>query len=360
MTGAMSRVLPWIRLLPGAALFAGLFEVLGMPAGLLLGPLLAAVLFASRGGALRLPSWLAMAAQAMIGLMIARSLTLPALTRVAQAPWMFLGTTIAIVVAATCLGAIAARMRVLPGTAAIWGLMPGAATAMVLMARDEDADWQLVAVMAYLRVMLVAGIASILALSFSAHSGGSAVGGGAPGGAWFPDLQPRRLCETVVIALIGVWGARRLGVPAAPLLGPMFLGALATGAGLAQPQLPGWLLGGAYLFTGMRIGLGFTPPVIATARKAAPALLAAVGSLIAFCGGCGFLIAHVFDVDPLTAYLATSPGGADFAAVIATTTDVDVSFVMSMQVTRLLAVIVVGPWLARMVARYVGTAELGS
>lgn len=52
----------------------------------------------------------------------------------------------------------------------------------------------------------------------------------------------------------------------------------------------------------------------------------------------------------MTAYLAMSPGGADSVAIIASPTPVDVPFVMSMQILRFVAVLLVGPPLARHVA----------
>jgi uncharacterized membrane protein AbrB (regulator of aidB expression) len=59
-------------------------------------------------------------------------------------------------------------------------------------------------------------------------------------------------------------------------------------------------------------------------------------------------------VDPLTAYLATSPGGMDSVAIIAAASDtVNVSFVMALQTARFLFVLVLGPAIARLVARWV-------
>ena len=55
-------------------------------------------------------------------------------------------------------------------------------------------------------------------------------------------------------------------------------------------------------------------------------------------------------IDPLTAYLATSPGGVDSAAIIAASSKVDMSFVMAMQSVRLLIVIFIGPALSRWIA----------
>jgi uncharacterized membrane protein AbrB (regulator of aidB expression) len=55
-------------------------------------------------------------------------------------------------------------------------------------------------------------------------------------------------------------------------------------------------------------------------------------------------------IDPLTAYLATSPGGADSVAIIAASTNVDLPFVMAMQTTRFVLVLLSGPSLARFMA----------
>jgi uncharacterized membrane protein AbrB (regulator of aidB expression) len=64
-------------------------------------------------------------------------------------------------------------------------------------------------------------------------------------------------------------------------------------------------------------------------------------------------------IDPLTAYLATSPGGADSAAIIAASSGkADALFVMTMQMIRAIAVLFLGPPLAKFVARRLGGANL--
>jgi uncharacterized membrane protein AbrB (regulator of aidB expression) len=66
----------------------------------------------------------------------------------------------------------------------------------------------------------------------------------------------------------------------------------------------------------------------------------------------------VLSIDPLTAYLATSPGGVDSVAIIAASTKVDVSFVMGLQTIRLLFVLLVGPFLSRFVAKLIESASV--
>ncbi len=71
-----------------------------------------------------------------------------------------------------------------------------------------------------------------------------------------------------------------------------------------------------------------------------------------FCGLMAWLIVRMFHVDPLTAYLATSPGGMDSVAIIAAASDkVDLSFVMALQAARFLVVLLAGPSISRLVAR---------
>lgn len=332
-------------LLVASAALAAALEAIGLPAGLLLGPMLAAIVFAARGGALRLPAPLSIGAQAAIGLLIAPSLNLGVLANAARSPLVFAGGTLATLAAGVAIGWLLARWKVLPGSVAIWGSMPGAATAMVLIARDEGSDWQLVAVMSYLRVIFVAALASGLAAIVAGHGGGHA-----PGGAWFPAIAARGLAETLAIGVVGAWLARRIGLPAAALLGPMVLGAVLESSGLAHPQLPGWLLAPCYLLVGWRIGLGFTPQIVAAARRVLPRLLLATATLVLFCAGCALLLARLSGKDLMSCYLAMSPGGADSVAIIASSTPVDVPFVMSMQVARFVAVLLIGPALARWLA----------
>ena len=85
--------------------------------------------------------------------------------------------TLATLAVATGLGWLLARWQVLPGSVAVWGSMPGAATTMVLLARDTGADWRLVAVMSYLRVVCVAIVASALSALVGRHGGGAAAPG---------------------------------------------------------------------------------------------------------------------------------------------------------------------------------------
>ena len=131
----------------------------------------------------------------------------------------------------------------------------------------------------------------------------------------------------------------------------MALGAFLNLADVARVDPPRLLMIPAYLVVGWRIGLGFTRETLRAAAFALPRLIMASGVLIGFGGLMAVALVRVAGVDPLTAYLATSPGGMDAIAVIASTSAADAPFVMALQVVRFVVVIIAGPALAMRLAR---------
>lgn len=69
----------WGVLLAASVLAGGALQAIRLPAALLLGPLAAAVVIQTAGGAVKVPRALMVGAQAVIGCLIARSITAPIL-----------------------------------------------------------------------------------------------------------------------------------------------------------------------------------------------------------------------------------------------------------------------------------------
>jgi len=334
----------WALLLGLSVLFGGALERIGLPAGLLLGPMIAAILLAIRGAGVSIPALPFQGAQAIVGCLVAASFNAGTVHMVAAHWPLFLGTTAATLTVAVLIGWLIARLGWLPGSVAIWGCMPGGAAAMVLMAQSYGAEWRLVAVMTYSRVVCVAGTASIVAALVGAHGGAHG-----PASIWFPAIDPVAFGETLLIAAIGAWLGLRLKLPAGPMIGTLILGAALNIAGLVRFELPGWLLAMSYAVVGWRIGLHFTRDIVRAAARALPRILLSIALLIGFSALLGMLLAKMGGVDPVTAYLATSPGGMDSVAIIAASTKVDVPYVMALQALRFFACVVAGPALARFV-----------
>jgi membrane AbrB-like protein len=109
----------------------------------------------------------------------------------------------------------------------------------------------------------------------------------------------------------------------------------------------------AYVLIGVQVGLRFTRASLASITRMLPVVLAVIVAMIALTAAMGAALAWLTPVDRLTAYLATTPGG--LFAVLATAADSgsDVTYVMAVQLFRLLVILLLTPLLAaRLRARH--------
>ncbi len=340
--------LQWGALLIASLVLVWLLERMRLPAALLLGSMAAAILLAWFEGRVKIPPLAFVIAQGIVGCLVARSISPDIVMEIVRQWPMFLICVGAVILFAAALGYGLARSKVLPGTTAVWGSSPGAATVMVLMANALGGDMRLVAVMQYLRVVCVGLVASVVARAWTGSDGA------APAATqWFPPLAAGPFLETLALAVAGAAIGVKAKIPAGALLLPLFVGAALSAGHVVTIMLPPWLLAGSYALVGWSIGLRFTREIVLYAAKHLPQMIASIFALIALCGGLAYALHLAAGTDPLTAYLATSPGGADAVAIIAASSRVDMSFVMAMQVARLILVILIGPSLARLLARWI-------
>jgi len=325
-----------------------LWGIIGLPAALLLGPMIAGIVFGANGLRLTVAPWPYLAAQAVIGALVAASATPAIMHSVSQQALLFCLVLAATLLAAAALGWVISRLGLIPGATAVYGVSPGAAAAMVVLSESAGADVRLVAFMQYCRVLLVALGAALVARFWVGTSSAPAVGS-----SWLTPVHWGNLALVLALAALAQQAARRLRLHAWGVLGPMLLLVPLHLSGWLEIELPRWLLAAAYALIGWYIGLGFRRDELRHVGRALPVVAGAALSLIGFCGLLAWCLTRLAHVDALTAYLATSPGGLDSIAIIAASTSrVDLSFVLALQSMRLLLVIGCAPALTRLVVRY--------
>lgn len=346
----IGSVWQWAGLLVISASLAILLHAAELPAALLLGPMLCAIAAGVAGASVRVPRLGFVGAQAIVGCLIARSITGEIVASIVQDwPAMVLAAA-STILAGGLVGWALGRWGTLPETAAAWGTSPGGASAMVAMAEEFGADPRLVAFMQYARVVCVVVFASLVArLLFGVEP--QAV---APTTAQTSaDLANHgvALSATLAVAVGGAWLGTVLRIPAGGLLGPMLIGSALHATGVLDLVLPEPLLAAAYAVIGWYIGLRFTRETLGHVVRAIPQVLLASFATILLAGLSAWALVILRHTDPLTAFLATSPGGIDSVAIIAVGSKVDISFVMALQTLRVLLVLLTGPALARVIAK---------
>jgi membrane AbrB-like protein len=348
----------WILLALFSIILSSLLQLVHLPAASMFGPMLAAVACAliveKRGQVMHVPKLGHAFAQAIIGCLIARAVT-PQIVHNFAMQWPLFVTVVgSTVVSSSLLGWLLCRLRLFPGTVAIWGLLPGAASAMMILAEEFGADARLVAFMQYLRVVCV-GLTASLCARFFIVAGLSGLNAQTHTElpqliAGFIKTDWPALPVTLALVALAMWLGPRSKIPAGVLLLPMMLGGALHLTGMTKIELPQWLLTIAYSLLGWTIGMRFTREAINHALKLLPQTLLAIFILIFFGACLAILLNKALGIDLLTAYLATSPGGMDTVAIIAASSKVDMSFIMALQTVRFLMVLAIGPPLSRLAA----------
>ncbi|MBV8030094.1 MAG: AbrB family transcriptional regulator [Betaproteobacteria bacterium] len=351
MADVLTRSPAWIRwmvLVLLSAVFSFAWATVGLPASLLLGPMVAGIVLGANGVRLSVPRPAYLSAQATIGAMVSASIT-PAIVAMFAQHWLlFTAVVLATLLGGAALGWLLSRWGLIAGPTAVYGTSPGAAAAMVLQAEANGADMRLVAFMQYLRVLMVVTTCALVARFWAGDAGVHP-----PGAPWGAAVDWGHLALLVLLAGLSQQAARRLRVPAWGLLGPMIVLSALHATGVLEIELPRWLLAAAYALLGWSIGLTFRRDVLLHAWRSVPVVAGAAACLILFCAALGGCLMLAAKVDALTAYLATSPGGLDSVAVIAASTpQVDLPFVLALQSLRLVFAIAAAPLIARLVVRY--------
>lgn len=348
---ALTRI-GWPRLIgPWAAIvFAGFVgDQIGVPVAWLVGPMIAAVIV-SLAGAPPEPSTARLfpVVQAIIGATLSASFTLHSLKPLAE-HWLPISIAVWLVLLISIgSGVMLTRVASLDVATASLGTVPGGASGMVAMSEELGGDPRLVAFMQYARLVIV--ILSIAVLA-------QAIG---PEGEPVPQLlasgegQPMvvRYGLAVAAAGIGGWLGVRFNLPAGALVGAMIAGLVPGMLGIGPLAWPPFVLAGAYLLLGSRVGSRFDRAIMRRLWSLLPFVLVFIMGLSVICAGIGWVLARVTNLDLLTALLATSPGGIDAATIAALDTGANVTMVASIQMARLLLMVLVGPFIVRrLVAR---------
>lgn len=339
----------WAVIVAVTAAVTALFAVLAVPSPALFGGLVTGMLVAlTTKKATILPASVNTAAQAVIGVVLGGLLELSTLLSLGG-DWLpvtavIVGTLALSIVAGLLMG----RWTPVSAITGSLSLSAGGAAGVTSMSRELGADERMVAVIQYLRVVLiVATLPLVTAFVFHPASSAPPTGAALHQAGWAVDLGFTLFC-----ALVGSLIAIRLKVPAGTLLGPLVLTAALTLAGWslgAHP--PAWLAQIAYGAIGLRIGLGFTRASLKLLARVLPAALGLTVLIIVGCAGMGIFLAAATGQSGLAGYLATSPGGLFAVLAIAAETDTNATFVLAVQVLRIFVMLLIAPGLAVLLSR---------
>ncbi len=308
------------------------FAAVGWPAAWLMGAMVATATMALCGVRLGLPGRVRDLAYVLLGISIGSNVTPESLGQVGAWPGsiVLLGVSVAVTMLASAL--YLEKMHGWDRKTARFASMPGAFSAVAVIALDSGADMPRVVLAQSLRIfVLVVLIPPILVLLTGTGSGAAVTPLAGPA-TNTPVEAGLTLAASVAAAGLLGW----LRVPAGVLLGAMLASAVLHATGLVQGRFPPALIIAGFVATGSVIGARFHGTRMETVARTIPAAVVSVLVALAISAGIAAFGARILGLPFGEVWLAYAPGGVEAMAAMALSLGLDPAFVGAHHVLRIL------------------------
>jgi membrane AbrB-like protein len=342
-------------LLLTAVLLALAFQTAHLPAAWLFGPLVASALFAvADWQAVEFPRPVYLIAQTVIGTALGAGFSPATLLTLPTHFTIFAFAVVFILLTSLLNGWILTRHTRLDVATAFLGTMPGGAGEMAAMSESLRADSRLVVIMQYTRLLLILASLALITPFLNHHSSSSQMPGAVTNTFLPTDFAWWKIGALSFLAFLGWLTGMWTRIPAGTFLVPTLIYFLLEISGIQLGRWPWPVFATAYLLMGLQIGGRFRSSTLGAIKEM---LLPVCGTTLLLLAG-SFLLAWILTremgLDPVSAYLAATPGGLDSVAAVATELQGDTAIILTVHLVRLLCVLIAGPWLVRACSRWVG------
>ena len=315
------------------------FAYFNLPLAWMIGAMTATTVATLAGAPLRMPPAFRSVMVAVLGLMLGGAFTPEILASVGL--WLPSMAALLLYIAAVTavlflyFHKIAGYDRI----TAYFSASPGGLNEMVLVGGEMGGDVRTISLIHGGRVLFV-----VLVVPFGfALFGGYEASARPPLGAAWSDIPPVDLVVLAWCGFVGFVAARALRIPAAAVVGPMFLSAAVHTIGITTARPPGELVAFAQIVVGAAAGSRFAGIAL---RRVLRTLATAFGaSLVMICFTTAFALAlaPIAEASFPALVLAFAPGGLAEMSLIALALGVDAAFVSSHHIIRIVIVVILAP-----------------
>jgi len=323
------------------------FTLLGLPAGLVSGSVLAVTVAALFGRPAKVPVPLARVCYVVVGILLGAVVTPQTLKGLATWPVsvaLLMVATLCMMVATTSYLRVVHRWNRL---SALMGASPGAMMQVIALSTELGADLRAVAIVQTLRVLLLTtGIPGGLAL-FGLVAPAVPVVREPAGGSSLAEIL-----VVVAVSTVTAWAMARLRFPGGFLFGAMTGSGVLHGTGLIQAVLPWWIGSAAVIVLGAVVGSRFAST---TFRLIIGYLGAAFGSFAVSLSVATLfvlIVTHFFPFPIANVVVAFAPGAQDTMMVLALALHLDPVYVGAHHLARFLVVTISVAIAARRIAKH--------
>jgi len=322
-----------------ASAAGALFSLIHSPLPWLLGPLLAMVVCILLGfDKLWIPGYFRKAGLIVVGIVLGLRITPDIWETMMQHIGQMLIATIFTLLFGMLNAWIVHRVYRVDLTTSIFSNIPGGLSEMVTLGQSQGGNLQIISMFHSIRIVVIVMLTPFLVTFLSHKSVLPAVSGGSQVlGLW-------AAVGLLAVSTLGAFLATKLRIPAAFLLGPLFVAALFS----VIPAFPGgahgmaeWLINAAQIAIGVSIGVEFKRDEVLQYRKLFVAGFFHALLLSGLSITLGVVLAYSSGIHLFTSMLATAPGGIAEMSLTALATGSDPLMVTAFQLFRVLFIVTI-------------------
>lgn len=344
------QILVWAATLAIGALGGAVCLWIGTPLPWLLGAMLAtAAAMALRvrvaGRPIAFPQSPRMAFIAIIGLAIGASAEPGMWGQVADWWRSLLAVGVFVALAQTVNYQVFRRLADYDRPTAYYCANPGGLIESLQMGEEAGGNVSLLTVQHFSRIALTVTFVPLIYWVMRGEAVGSAAGvvlGDAAAPIGLSDVAILAAC-----AVVGGWGGRMIGLPAAIITGPVLLSTLAHGAGLTEATPPAWLISIAQLVIGVGLALRFSGMTRRLLAQGIGLGVLSVGVMLSIGAALAWALSltgeHAFQI----LLMCYAPGGVVEMGLIALSLGVSPIMVTLHHIVRILFTVIVVPLVGR-------------
>ena len=345
MSPPVSAIRPLLRAVETLLIAAGggvAFALIGFPAGLISGSLLAVAVAALLGRPMTMPLPLARVIYVLVGMSLGAVVTPETLHGIAAFPLSIAVLTVATV---CMIVATTSYLRFAHGwdvQSAVFGASPGGLAQVMSLAAEYGADLRAIAIVQVMRVVLLTiGIPAGLAL-FGLSASGVVVPQAYGGAVSFAEVA-----IMVAASTFTAFAMVRLRLPGGLVFGAMIGSGILHGGGFVHSALPSWVVSIAVIGVGAVTGSRFANTDPRTLLRFIGAALGSFAVAIAVASGFVLLLTTLLSVRIADAVVAFSPGAQDTMMVLALSLHLDPIFIGAHHLWRFMLVSLSLPFQAK-------------
>lgn len=341
-----ARIIAIIKALAVGAVGGFIADFLAIPLAWMIGPMIANIIASMGGVKVAIPTQMRASMLIVLGCFLGSTFSPDMLDQIFDWPVSLISVLLFVVFITFISTVYYQRAAKFDFITALFSATPGGLTPMTILGSALGGKEQYIAFTQGLRVVIIVCFTPVLIFGVLGQSqdAGVAISGG-------NEINWLENAILLGSAIVGVFVAGKLKIPAAQMTGAMFVSAALFLSGTITAELPHILLEVTLWILGSAIGSRFAGFDMKIIKRLSLLSIINIICLLAITTAIAYFLSQTLGLEFIALLLAFAPGGVAEMCLIALALNIDPGFVAFHHLARISLILLVTPMLGRMLSK---------